>query len=170
MSKHNQKNSLLWLIIVALVAVIAVMAFMMMKDDPADETIPTGINGEEFAETEDPGIAVENPYMTYYYASDLSDEITVETTTDSDRHEAAFLTEINGEKLELFRIILGKGTAENGYVLGTLGKDIQVTLVMNEQHAEDWSEEDFTRINTLQERINDIIPQFYADSRFTANR
>ena len=169
MSKLNHKNSLLWLIIVALVAVIVVMAFMMMKNAPADETIPTGINGEEFAETEDPGIAVENPYMTYYYASDLADDVTVETTAEADRHEAAFLTEINGQELELFRIILGSGTVENGFVLGTLD-DIQVTLVMNEQNAEDWSEEDFARINALQERINDIIPQFYADSRFTANR
>ena len=170
MSKQNNKSSLLWLIIAALAAVIAVMAFMMMKNAPAGEPVPTGINGEEFTVTEDPGIAVENPYMTYCYASDLADDVTVETSTENGRHEAAFLTEINGEKLELFRIILGKGTAENGYVLGTLGKDVHVTLVMNEQHAEDWSEEDFARINTLQERINDIIPQFYADSRFTANR
>ena len=170
MSKQNNKHSLLWLIIVALVAVIAVMAFMMAKNDPADETIPTGVNGEEFTEAEDPGIAVENPYMTYYYASDLADDVTIQQTSSEDCHEAAFLTTINGEELELFRIILSKETAENGYVLGMLDKNIQVTLVMNEQRAEDWSEEDFARINALQERINDIIPQFYAEAGFEANR
>lgn len=169
MSKKNNKQSLLWLVIIVLLAVIAVMAAMMMKDEPADETIPTGINGEEFAETEDPGIAVENPYMTYRYASDLADIITVQQTSTENSHEAAFLTEISGQELELFRIILGTETVENGFCLGTLD-NIQVILVMNEQRAEDWSEEDFDRINALQERINDIIPQFYADPRFEANR
>ena len=42
-----------------------------------------------------------------------------------------------------------------------------ITTRINEQSPSDWPEEEFARINSMQERINDILVQFYEDPRFT---
>ena len=42
-----------------------------------------------------------------------------------------------------------------------------MTTRINEQKATDWPEDVFAEINAMQERINDILIQFYDDPRFT---
>ena len=188
MNEKKKGNGVLWLIIVLLLIVIVVLPAILrnpvtdeQKDSPAESNgitvdadgLPAPTVSDPTEITEDLGIAVENRYMTYRYPSELGDVFTVRETEDENRHEAIFVADISERELELFRIILGT-EAETGFELGVLEDEtygaVHVTTVMNEQQTEDWSDEDFDRISALQERINDIIPQFYADPRFEASR
>lgn len=178
MSEPKKGNRSLLVIIVVLLVVIAVLVVMLFGSGDGEMNEPPaytdGGTGEETMITENPGVPVENPYMTYYCPADLEDAVTVRQTTGENRHEAIFVADISGQELELFSVILGTAAEETGFELGVLEDaslgTVHVTLVMNEQQAEDWSEEDFNRINALQERINDIIAQFHEDPRFKANR
>lgn len=159
-------------VITAVIAVVTALLFCSCAQEPSE--LPESTAGEEIVVTEDPGIPVENMYMTYRYPSELEEVFSVREASETDRHQAAFYADISGQKLELFSVVLGSQAEETGFELGILEDEklgqIHVTLVMNEQQPEAWSEEDYQRINQLQERINDIITQFYEDPRFVASR
>lgn len=159
-------------VIAALIAVVTALIFCACAQEPSE--LPESTAGEEIVVTEDPGIPVANMYMTYCYPSELEGVFSVRETSETDRHQAAFYADISGQELELFSVVLGSQAEENGFELGILEDEklgqIHVTLVMNEQQPDEWSEEDFRRINQLQERINDIITQFHEDPRFVASR
>lgn len=170
MNKRKKESAVLWI-------VISVMMVLLCACGADDEKVPVYTEGVSIDETmvmETPGIAVENPYMTYSYAADLADVLIVRDTVEENRHEAVFLADISGQEVELFSVVLGTDAEENGFEVGVLEDaslgTIHVTLVMNEQKEENWSEEHFAQINALQERINDIIVQFYDDPRFVAGR
>ena len=85
----------------------------------------------------------------------------------------SFYGTANGEDVLLFE--LSVGTKEGGYQLGSApdadGNMQPVWLNIKEIEAKpEWSAEDTTRINTLQECVNDLIDQLnHMDGFQTAN-
>lgn len=118
------------------------------------------------------GIAVDNAYMTFYYPQEWEGKVEEVRTEDGENCTITFQTEISGKEVVLFSIVIGPGESE-GYLLGWLKegeKQINVYSEMNEMDPEGWSEEAYNEICSLQERVNDIIVQFFEDERFVPNR
>ena len=114
------------------------------------------------------GIAVENDYMTFYYPQEWENKVEEIRTEENGNVVVTFRTEISGREVDLFAVVMSPDAAE-GYLLGHLeekGNRIGVYTIMYEANAGEWTEEEFREINTLQERVNDIIVQFYEDARF----
>ena len=137
---------------------------------------PLSSSSKEYIEGEpediDPGIPVETEHITFYFPEELYEQLTITHTQEPDSLVIAFGGEISGKELELFAVVLGTAGAED-FSLGTLTegtKTIPVSIRMNVQDPEDWSSAEFEEINLLQERVNDVIIQFYEDPRFTPDQ
>lgn len=125
------------------------------------------------APEETQGIAVDNAYMTFYYPQEWEGKVEELLEENGKNITVSFHTEVGKKDVVLFSIVLGPDACD-GYLLGQL-KDpeagtINVYSIMNEQSWEDWSEEEYSEICALQERVNDIIVQFYDDARFVPSR
>lgn len=119
------------------------------------------------------GIAVDNAYMTFYYPQEWDGKVKEVREETDENITVTFQTEIAGKEVVLFSVVMGPGVVD-GYLLGQL-KDaeagtINVFSVMNEVTSEGWTEEEYSEICALQERVNDIIVQFYEDERFVPSR
>lgn len=125
------------------------------------------------APAETQGIAVENAYMTFYYPQEWDGKVEESRSISGQTVTVTFQTDISGQKVVLFSVVMGPGVVD-GYLLGQLEDPeegtINVYSVMNEIDPEDWSEEEYNEICALQERVNDIIVQFYEDPRFAPSR
>lgn len=119
--------------------------------------------------TEETGVALVTKYMRFAYPEDLKDVLIVTEEETEARFCATFSMIAAEQEVELFAIILSE-TEEEGYKLGYLEDETYGTVIIttriNEQSPNDWPEEEFARINSMQERINDILVQFYEDPRF----
>ena len=137
------------------------------------QTEPTEIVWET-APAETLGIAVDNVYMTFYYPQDWEGKLEEVREEKDGNVTVTFRTEISGKEVVLFSVVMGPGVVEEGYLLGQLedpqAGTINVYTVMNEIIPEGWSEEEYNEICSLQERVNDIIVQFYEDPRFVPSR
>ena len=124
------------------------------------------------AETE--GIAVDNAYMTFYYPREWEGTMEEVREEDGGNVKVTFRTEISGKEVVLFTVVMGPDVVEEGYLLGQLMDPqegaINVYSIMNEMAPEGWTEEEYSRICTMQERVNEIIVQFYEDERFVSSR
>ena len=93
---------------------------------------------------------------------------------DGGNVKVTFRTEISGKEVVLFTVVMGPDVVEEGYLLGQLMDPqegaINVYSIMNEMAPEGWTEEEYSRICTMQERVNEIIVQFYEDERFVSSR
>ena len=118
----------------------------------------------------DPGIELETKHITFYYPEELAQDLIIRETTEDGIQRIRFSGMFGGEELELFSILFGPPGPED-FALGVIhdeeAGEAEVSIRMNVQNAEDWSAEDFARINALQERVNDFIIQFYEDPRFS---
>lgn len=182
---QNKKKKLLIIeiAVIAILAIIAIAVFSKNRNDmPDSENLAdeseivesvTDDNGEQFAPEETQGIPIETKYITLFLPEELEKEISVEQNKKGGVHTVSFSTDIAEKHFELFSILMSK-EEQDGYKLGVIrddkAGDIIVTMVMNEQKAEDWEEKEFEKINGLQERVNDIIIQFYEDSRFVPDK
>ena len=156
-------------LLLALLLMAAVVLTGCGSKEP-EQTEPTEIIWET-APAETLGIAVDNAYMTFYYPQEWDGRVEEVREETDGNVMVTFRTDISGKEVVLFSIVMGPEEAE-GYLLGHLtegGKQIFVYSVMNEMPAEDWSEADYAKICALQERVNDIIIQFFEDPRFTPN-
>ena len=120
----------------------------------------------------DPGIPVETEHITIYFPEELTDDMTLEHLEEDGYQLIAFSGTFSGKELRLFSVIFGPaGSGTGDFQLGTLNDEnageVPVSIRMNVQNEADWSAEDFEKINALQERVNDLIIQFYDDPRFT---
>ena len=124
------------------------------------------------AETE--GIAVDNAYMTFYYPREWEGTMEEVREEDGGNVKVTFRTEITGKEVVLFTVVMGPDVVEEGYLLGQLMDPqegaINVYSIMNEMAPEGWTEEEYSQICTMQERVNEIIVQFYEDERFVSSR
>lgn len=125
------------------------------------------------APEETQGIAVDNVYMTFFYPQEWEGKVEEIRQESGNNITVTFRTEISGREVVLFSVVMGPDQAE-GYLLGQLQDSqagtINVYSLMYEQDPAQWSQEDYDAICALQERVNDIIVQFYEDQRFVPIR
>ncbi len=140
--------------------------------DPPDSTEPSETTNPWPDEDVEPetGIAVETRYITFTYPSEWKGKVDVLQSTEGRNHVVTFQTEVADRKVELFSLILGMDAAK-GYLLGQLEDSdagtINVICAMGQINAADWTEEEYTDLCNMQERVNDILAQVQQDLRFT---
>ena len=131
-------------------------------------------NGMEFAPQEDPGIAVETPYITLYYPQEWQGIVTAEQTETAGGKKLSFHTTIEEADTVLFSLIFSSEETAEGFPMGVLkqenGEAVNVFVVMNEATPETWSEDAFNQFSAMQERVNDLIMQLHEDPRFDSGR
>lgn len=133
-------------------------------------------NSEIISEVTEPDQVLEIPLrlVKLHYAAELKDQIAVDVEERESGAVIRFSALRFADKLELFSFILTPEKDAEGYALGILKNtqygDLYVMMHMNEQTPEIWTEEEYSEICSLQERVNDIIIQFYGDERFVPNR
>lgn len=139
------------------------------------EEIPEEIPEEETVLDEIPeetkGIEVQTEYFTFEYLKEWENKVEEVHTQEGRNSVVTFRTKVSERDVVLFSVILGPDEAD-GYLLGYLkdGEEmINVYAAVNDMPAEDWSEEEYQEICAMQERVNDIIVQFYEDERFVPN-
>lgn len=173
MELFREKKWLLILVIAFLVlAVILVIVVAWGGDAPAGELSSDPSHEEALwgtAPEETLGVAVQTPYVTFHYPEEWRGKVEAEQSEDEGRSVTTFRTELSGKRIELFSVVLSPNE-EEGYLLGWLrlesGTQVKVYTRMNELSAEDWTEEEFAELSALQERVNDIIAQFYENEAF----
>lgn len=182
-------TKLLLAVIAALLVVIVILMVLLLRRPAAPTTQVTAPTGtvERTTEptqhvqaleeddpgmqqaTEETGVALVTKYMRFAYPEDLKDVLIVTEEETETRFCATFSMIAAEQEVELFAIILSE-SEEEGYKLGYLQDETYGTVIIttriNEQSPNDWPEEEFARINSMQERINDILVQFYEDPRF----
>ena len=164
---HAKPYMILLLMLAALLALTGCGSAPAAQTEPADESL----SGTAPEETQ--GIAVDNAYMTFYYPQEWEGKVEELREENGKNFKVSFQTKIGEKNVVLFSIVLGPDVCD-GYLLGQL-KDpeagtINVYSIINEPVKEDWSEEEYSEICALQERVNDIIVQFYDDDRFVPSR
>ena len=154
---------------------IGVMCLLLLVGC-GDRTVQENEVNEETMWGEPPeepkGIEVQTEYFTFEYPAEWENKVEEIRTSEGNNSVVTFQTKISEQDVVLFSIILGPDEA-NGYLLGWLkdgGKEVNVYSAMNEMPAEDWTKGEYDEICGLQERVNEIIIQFYDDPRFVPNR
>ena len=122
---------------------------------------------------EDAGIPFVTKYMVLSYPAELEDVVSIQYEDLTDGQQIIFTTSFTGEELELFRFSISKSGTE-GYQLGVLkdenAGELLVCMNVKEYENGSWTPEQYAKLTGMQERVNDIIVQFYEDSRFTASK
>lgn len=154
--------------------ILAVSAFCLIfagcgKQEPEQTAPPTATTSPwREAPEETLGLPVENDYMTFYYPREWEDQVIFTAEDQGETTVVTFTATEFDPAVTLFSVVMTPEESE-GFCLGSLsGKDpVHVYIHMAEIDRSDWSEEDFTQISALQERVNDIIYQFYQYEGFT---
>lgn len=99
-------------------------------------------------------------------------DVQVADSASSDSGSIVFLGTVNNEQVKLFS--LGFGDDAQGYVLGTVpdssGTPVRITLDISEiESGSDWSDDDVSRMNNLQEGVNDLLDQIYQRDGFVSS-
>lgn len=177
MKKEYGYKLLIALIAVLLVVIAVLTAILLWPKDHADRgdtpTIPQMPQQTENSEgetAEDPGVPFTTKYMVLSYPSDLEDVVTIGYEDLPDGQQIVFTTDFTGEELELFRFSISK-SGTDGYELGVLNDaeagELLVRVNVKDYTGGSFAPETYTKLNAMQERVNDIIVQFYEDPRFT---
>ncbi len=173
-------HSKLLILLVAAIAMIA-MVFTACGQQKADAPVPPtvgepvineqpGDNQEE--EPEAPVVPLPTNYIVLNYPAELENEVSVTYENINDGQMITFTTNFTGEELVLFRFTIS-ASGDDGFPLGVLNHEeageLVVCVHVEEYTNGNWTPEDFNKLNALQERVNDIIVQFYEDPRFVPN-
>lgn len=129
-------------------------------------------DGTEFI-PKDTGVEFTTPYKTLLYPKELQGKVTIDHLNEEGKYSVVFNEKESG--VMLFSVTFAKNDAAvEGYVIGTLTHetegDIKVCVNVNEQTPEQWSEQQYNDFCAMQERINDLMVQFYEDERFDTGR
>lgn len=118
-------------------------------------------------------LELETPVGTLTFPEEWAGDVQTKDTSADGQYAVSFYGTVNGEDVLLFELSIG--TKEGSYQLGSApdvnGNMLPVWLNISEIEAKpEWSAEDTTRINTLQECVNDLIDQLnHMDGFQTAN-
>lgn len=171
-NESHRKIPAKWLTVLLVVLLTIGMTFIGCSAPTAEES-----GSEPTQETEamekDISVPLATKYIVLSYPAELEDDVTVAYEDVKDGQKITFTTNIAGEELELFHFSIS-ASGDDGYLLGTLEDETAGSLLvcMNVQEYANgnWKPEDYNKINSMQERVNDIIVQFYADPRFVPNQ
>ena len=176
--KYGKKAALLILLSLLALSVIFAGCGDDAPETQPSEPVPTQQIENPVLETEEeiteaPGIPVVSKYIVLSYPADLEGMVTVNYELLDDGQEIIFTTNFTGENLELFRFSLSKAGTD-GYELGVLEDDeageLRVCVDVKDYENGNRTPEEYTKLTSLQERVNDIIAQFHEDPRFTPAR
>lgn len=170
----GNKKPLVKLLILTMAAVLTVAGLAGCGEN-TEETSPLQETSGSTLEvpTEEPGVALPTRYIVLSYPAEIQEDVKVTYEDLKDGQKISFTTDFTGEELELFQFVISKSDSE-GYLLGVL-KDAQagelfVCVNVHEYSEGNFEVSDYTKLNALQERVNDIIAQFYEDPRFVSDR
>ena len=161
--------------ITALLLLAVLLTGCGKEQSPAETTVPTVVTVPTETEPDVPGIleqakqdgiAVETPYITFYYPNSWTELQSAAVTTEGKNSRVSFNATVGTQTVELFSMIIGPDEAE-GYLLGMLD-GMNVYSVMNEQNPEEWSEADYMDLCRQQEYVNELILQLHENPGFTA--
>ena len=175
MEKVRKRTKPVLLLLLAAILIAAVIVGALVFGNRQDLPAVLRPQGAEVPEAEEiaESVALQMEHILLTFPADLMEQITVEYETLTDGQRAIFCTELAGETVELFRFSLSL-SGEDGYRLGVLqdktAGDLIVCVDVKAYPDGAWKPEDYTALNALQERVNDIIAQFYEDSRFVPDR
>lgn len=179
-NKNRKSFPIKWLVVLLVVLLVAAVAFVAGKQ-MTDAHSAAADEGQLASDPEDEGDVMEEaqslPLATKHiiltYPAELEGDVTVSYEEMNDGQKVTFTTNIAGEELELFHFSITT-SGDDGYFLGTL-EDKKAGSLMVYTHVPEyengsWKPEDYNKISSMQERVNDIIVQFYEDARFVPNR
>ena len=170
----RKKGILLWL----LAALLVIFSGCGEEKTPETQPAPTQQAENPVLETEpeiteEPGIPLTTKYIVLSYPAELEGAVNIRYEDLPEGQEVIFTTGFTGEELELFRFSLSKDGTD-GYELGVLkdeqAGELRVCVDVKEYENGNFTPEAYTKLNSLQERVNDIIIQFYDDPRFAPSR
>ena len=178
-SKKLSSGILITLVVILLVVVAVLTVILLLPDleqknptpDLPQNTTTADTGSDENAE--DSGVPLVTEYIVLSYPSELEDQVKIQYEELADGQQVIFTTDFTGEELELFRFSLSK-SGTDGYELGVLAHEEAGELIVctrvKEYISGNWTPEEYAKLIAMQERVNDIIIQFYDDPRFTATR
>lgn len=109
--------------------------------------------------------SVETPIGSFDYPAELARSVMTEDDSTDGAYIESFYAFVGSEKVRLFTLSIGDH--ESGFRMGSApdaaGKryDVYVDIKPIEQGS-DWTEEDVSRVNRLQEGVNDLMDQIRA--------
>lgn len=182
-AKNQKPRIKLLILILAAVVILAAVLILVLRDpdqattEPGTETtvsIPEASgDATEAWEDEVPAVPLPTKYIILSYPEEIQGDVEVSYEDLQDGQRIIFKTGFTGEELELFQFVISKSESE-GYLLGTLEDEqagkLFVCVNVTEYSDGNWEVADYAKLNSLQERVNDIILQFHKDSRFTPSK
>lgn len=116
-------------------------------------------------------LELETPVGTLTFPEEWAGDVQAKDTSADGTYAMSFYGTVNGADVLLFEIAIG--AAEGGYQLGSApdadGNMQSVWLNIKEIEAKpEWSAEETTQINTMQECVNDLIDQLNQMDGFRA--
>lgn len=173
-----RKSTMKQVLLLAVVLMFSVTLLVACSEQP--NLTPTSSGNSQHSEglgqtepLEEPALPLPTNYIVLTCPADLKDDVNVRCEDLKDGQQIVFMTDLAGEELELFRFSIST-SVDDGFLLGVLEDEVSGSLMVcvhvQEYQNGNWKPEDFNRLNSLQERVNDIIIQFYEDERFVPNR
>lgn len=180
--KYGRTGSPKWLFLILGVIVLAAVVVTVLclwpkeaQQPPQEPTAPpdTQPQPEATQETTEASIPFQTEYILLSYPAEMGQTVSVTYEALPDGQQVIFTTDHTGQELELFRFsISASGT--DGYRLGVLNDPqagaLSVCVDVKSYQSGSWTPEQYEKLNQLQERVNDIIIQFYEDPRFVPDR
>ena len=184
----KQKNPhWIFYVIAALLVIIAILlAALLLRPEPslrqemptaptAPSQIATQPTEVTFVGTlpgeEQTGIPIDCRWLTLYLPPELEGVVTYRQSQLEEGLRISFYGLIEEQEVALFAFDLSHGICD-GFCLGALTLDdaqVNVYSYVYEQPAEQWSAEDYDRIDALQQWVNEFVAQFHEDPRFVAD-
>ena len=110
-----------------------------------------------------------NMAMTYWTVV-LPDTMRVSETTENGNYEAMFAAEVAGERVQLYRVCVGKKQAESflGYFeIDGVKQPVSVEAFELAERA-NWSEDDYAAAYRMMDTINNVIEVIMSSKQFSA--
>lgn len=169
---RNEKNQKWLSLILAVIVVVGILAGCGASKETANvDSNPA--DAEQIMPTEELSIPLATNYIILGYPAELEKDVKVTYENIADGQKITFTTEFTGEELVLFHFTIS-ASVEEGYLLGILNDaqagELNVCMNVHDYSNGSLKPEDFNKINAMQERVNDIIIQFYEDERFVPSR
>ena len=169
----KDKNKLICAILLGVLIVLAIVLVILQINATRDGQNNAANNPTYLEPVDLPAIPVPTKYIVLSYPAELEGEVKVAYQETDNGQTIHFITDFTGDELELFRFSIGKDVAD-GYQLGVLEDEelgsLNVCVSVKEYTNGTFKPEEYNKLNMLQGYVNEIIVQFYADSRFVPNK
>jgi len=137
------------------------------EDTNATQLLP----GEEFKQDYNEDYNVETPYMVFTRSDVWGEDIAINHENKDGDMVYVFTSKVEEEDVLLFSLVFTEKQSEH-HLLGTFttdrGKNVSVYAdVKTIERQPEWTDDQFDKLNLMQEYINDIIWQLNENSSFT---